>query len=122
MAKLDDCKGLRSKDLRLRVRFLSLRLLRSISCCLSLSRCPLLVVGCDGKDISLCRTDIREIHLAAQDRNSEIGIFLREKGEGMHHICYEVDDLEGILESLREKGVKLITGWNIVQGIKDAGQ
>jgi methylmalonyl-CoA/ethylmalonyl-CoA epimerase len=46
--------------------------------------------------------------LAPQDWNSEIGIFLKEKGEGMHHICYEVDDLESTLESLREKGFKLI--------------
>ena len=46
--------------------------------------------------------------LAPQDRSSEIGIFLKEKGEGMHHICYEVDDLESTLESLREKGFKLI--------------
>jgi len=46
--------------------------------------------------------------LAPQDRSSEIGIFLKEKGEGMHHICYEVDDLESTLESLRGKGFKLI--------------
>ena len=46
--------------------------------------------------------------LAPQDQSSEIGIFLKEKGEGMHHICYEVDDLETILESLWGKGFKLI--------------
>jgi len=33
---------------------------------------------------------------------------LKERGEGMHHICFEVDDIEGELELLADKGVNLI--------------
>ena len=46
--------------------------------------------------------------LAPRDPQSEIGRFLREKGEGMHHICYQVDDLDRILKSLREQGFKFV--------------
>lgn len=33
---------------------------------------------------------------------------LKERGEGIHHICFEVDDIERELKLLAEKGVKLI--------------
>ena len=34
--------------------------------------------------------------------------FLLDKGPGMHHLCFEVDDLEEMLSILKAKGVKLI--------------
>lgn len=34
--------------------------------------------------------------------------FLAERGGGMHHLCFEVDDIEGMLADLRAKGVRLI--------------
>ncbi|HNT53988.1 MAG TPA: methylmalonyl-CoA epimerase [Anaerolineaceae bacterium] len=34
--------------------------------------------------------------------------FLAERGGGMHHLCFEVDDIEGMLTQLKEKGVRLI--------------
>jgi len=34
--------------------------------------------------------------------------FLEKKGEGIHHICFEVDDVDKELESLASKGVELI--------------
>ena len=34
--------------------------------------------------------------------------FLAEKGGGMHHLCFEVDDISGMLADLKEKGVRLI--------------
>jgi methylmalonyl-CoA epimerase len=46
--------------------------------------------------------------IAPRDPQSQVGKFLRERGEGMHHICYQVDDLDGILESLRAQGFKLV--------------
>ncbi len=41
-------------------------------------------------------------------RNSGIGAQIPEQGEGLFHICFEVDDIDGALAELREKGVKLI--------------
>jgi len=37
-----------------------------------------------------------------------VGKFLERRGEGLHHIAYEVDDLSATLEFLSSKGVELI--------------
>lgn len=34
--------------------------------------------------------------------------FLAERGGGMHHLCFEVDDIAAKLVDLKEKGVRLI--------------
>jgi methylmalonyl-CoA/ethylmalonyl-CoA epimerase len=34
--------------------------------------------------------------------------FLEKRGEGMHHLCLEVDDLRSMLSQLSSKGVQLI--------------
>jgi methylmalonyl-CoA/ethylmalonyl-CoA epimerase len=34
--------------------------------------------------------------------------YLSKRGEGMHHLCMEVDDIEGMLAELKDKGVRLI--------------
>jgi methylmalonyl-CoA/ethylmalonyl-CoA epimerase len=40
--------------------------------------------------------------------DSGIAKYLAKKGAGMHHICFEVDDLEAALAHMREKGIELI--------------
>ena len=40
--------------------------------------------------------------------DTTVGKFIARKGEGLHHIAYEVDDLEGALAELKAKGVPLI--------------
>ena len=40
--------------------------------------------------------------------DSGIAKYLAKRGPGMHHICLEVDDIEGMLTQLRSKGVRLI--------------
>jgi methylmalonyl-CoA/ethylmalonyl-CoA epimerase len=42
------------------------------------------------------------------DPESGTAKFLSERGGGMHHLCLEVDDIEGMLRRLAEKGVRLI--------------
>jgi methylmalonyl-CoA epimerase len=37
-----------------------------------------------------------------------IGRFVAKKGEGIHHIAYEVKDVGGTLEKLKGQGVKLV--------------
>jgi methylmalonyl-CoA/ethylmalonyl-CoA epimerase len=39
---------------------------------------------------------------------SGIAKFLAEKGPGMHHLCFEVDDLDGMLAGLKQKGIRLV--------------
>jgi methylmalonyl-CoA/ethylmalonyl-CoA epimerase len=46
--------------------------------------------------------------LGATGPDTIVARFLKRRGEGLHHIAYEVDDLEGALASLKEKGVRLI--------------
>jgi methylmalonyl-CoA/ethylmalonyl-CoA epimerase len=46
--------------------------------------------------------------LGATGPDTTVGKFLERKGEGLHHIAYEVDDLEATLAELKAKGVKLI--------------
>lgn len=39
---------------------------------------------------------------------SGIGKYLAKRGEGLHHICLEVDDIEAALADLKAKGSQLI--------------
>lgn len=39
---------------------------------------------------------------------SPVSKFLDKRGEGIHHICFLVDDIEAALERLKGEGVKLI--------------
>ncbi len=40
--------------------------------------------------------------------DSGLARYLEKRGPGMHHICLEVDDIEGMLAELKAKGVQLI--------------
>ena len=40
--------------------------------------------------------------------SSPISKFLEKRGEGIHHICFYVDDIESTLDSLKKEGVRLI--------------
>ena len=46
--------------------------------------------------------------LAATGEDTPVGRFLAKRGPGMHHVAYEVDDLEAQLGALDEQGVELI--------------
>jgi methylmalonyl-CoA epimerase len=61
--------------------------------------------------VSLAMFPVGETYIELLDgvsRNSDIGAQIPEQGEGLFHICFEVDDIDGALAELREKGVKLI--------------
>ncbi|MGC1376768.1 MAG: methylmalonyl-CoA epimerase [Anaerolineales bacterium] len=40
--------------------------------------------------------------------DSGIGKYLAKRGPGMHHVCLEVDDIDGMMAELKAKGVSLI--------------
>ena len=46
--------------------------------------------------------------LGATGPDTTVGKFIAKRGEGLHHIAYEVDDLEATLARLRDAGVPLI--------------
>jgi len=39
---------------------------------------------------------------------SGVAKFLEKRGEGFHHVCFEVDDIEAALRDLAAKGIRLI--------------
>ncbi len=43
-----------------------------------------------------------------QDDESGLAKFLAKRGEGIHHICFEVDDIDAALARLKEHGAQLI--------------
>ena len=46
--------------------------------------------------------------LGATGPDTTVGKFLERRGEGLHHIAYEVDDLVATLAELKSQGVPLI--------------
>ena len=42
------------------------------------------------------------------DPNGGVARFIERRGEGLHHICFEVDGLQGKLDALDSEGVELI--------------
>lgn len=46
--------------------------------------------------------------LTPMDESSLIAKFLATRGEGLHHICFEVPDIRAELTSLKSKGYQLI--------------
>lgn len=42
------------------------------------------------------------------DSESGLAKFLAKRGEGIHHLCFEVDDIEGALARLKANGAQLI--------------
>ncbi|HEV2058668.1 MAG TPA: methylmalonyl-CoA epimerase [Solirubrobacteraceae bacterium] len=55
--------------------------------------------------------DVGENHielLAATSPDTPVGKFLAKKGPGMHHVAYQVDDIEATLAALKQAGLRLI--------------
>ena len=46
--------------------------------------------------------------LESTDPEGPIGKFIEKKGEGIHHMAYAVENLEGALAEANEKGIQLI--------------
>jgi len=55
--------------------------------------------------------DVGENHvelLAPLGDDTPVGRHLAKRGPGLHHVAYQVDDIEATLRGLREAGVRLI--------------
>ena len=46
--------------------------------------------------------------LEPTEADSPISAFIEKRGEGMHHISYQVDDIEGQIAELKKKQVRMI--------------
>jgi methylmalonyl-CoA/ethylmalonyl-CoA epimerase len=66
-------------------------------------------LGCTAAPGAPAPTSIELIAPAAQEpTNVGLKRFLDKRGPGLHHICFEVEDLEEALASLKAAGVPLI--------------
>ncbi len=55
--------------------------------------------------------DVGENHvelLAPLGADTPVGKFLAKNGPGLHHVAYQVDDIDGTLEALKRAGLALI--------------
>jgi len=55
--------------------------------------------------------DVGENHvelLAPTSPDTPVGKFLAKRGPGIHHVAYQVDDIDGALDALRDAGLRLI--------------
>lgn len=46
--------------------------------------------------------------LQPTDADSGIGKYLAKKGQGMHHVCIQVDDIDAVIARLLDHGVEMI--------------
>ncbi|MFH1124438.1 MAG: methylmalonyl-CoA epimerase [Pseudomonadota bacterium] len=46
--------------------------------------------------------------LQSTEPDGQIAKFIGKRGEGIHHISFEVDDIQGELDRLKGKGIRLI--------------
>ncbi len=61
--------------------------------------------------VRVAKFDVNGVHIEFLEPTSEdspIYKYIEKKGEGMHHIAYFTDDIEGELKKFKEKGIKLI--------------
>lgn len=60
-------------------------------------------------DVAFLPAGESEVELV-RPRNAESGLakFLAKRGEGVHHICFEVDDIDGALARLKAHGTQMI--------------
>ena len=49
--------------------------------------------------------------LEPMSEDSSVARFIAKRGEGLHHICYEVADLGAKLEELSARGVRVLDGY-----------
>lgn len=68
----------------------------------------------DDQGVTVAMLPVGESRIELLEPLSEEGPvarFVAKRGEGLHHICYEVEDLTAKLEELRSRGVRLLEGY-----------
>jgi methylmalonyl-CoA epimerase len=76
-----------------------------------LLRKPIYTEYIDASKVQLAFFDVGGVQielLAPTSFDSEVMLFLKQTGGGLHHICYEVEKINDILTELKDKGFRLI--------------
>ena len=62
----------------------------------------------EGEDVRTAFFPVGDTHLELLESltpEGPVGRFLEKRGEGVHHLCFEVEDLEAALARCREQGL-----------------
>jgi methylmalonyl-CoA/ethylmalonyl-CoA epimerase len=62
---------------------------------------------------------VGDVHLELLQPIGNVGVmskFLEKRGEGFHHICYDVDDIHKSLESMKAAGMEILI--DVMDGIE----
>jgi len=65
----------------------------------------------ESQGVEAALLDVGESHvelLAPLGDDTPVGKFLAKRGPGLHHVAYQVDDIEAVLRRLRDQGIRLI--------------
>jgi methylmalonyl-CoA/ethylmalonyl-CoA epimerase len=49
------------------------------------------------------------LRLLEPDKGTDLGKFLAQHGEGLHHLALHVDDISGTFEEMKQAGIRLIS-------------
>lgn len=63
------------------------------------------------QNVKMALITVGEMHIELLEPTSEessVAKFIRERGEGLHHIAFEVDDLEASMEEYKRKGFRFV--------------
>ncbi len=64
----------------------------------------------EGVEIAFMPTDNAELELLRPlDPENTIGRFLEKRGEGVHHLCLAVEDIEATIGKLEARGARMAT-------------
>jgi methylmalonyl-CoA epimerase len=75
-------------------------------------------VNVEGNSVKVAFLPIGAVNIELVTTTAQTGLvadFLREKGEGVHHIAVEVEDIYSEFEKLRSQGVEFVWG-KIING------
>lgn len=62
----------------------------------------------EGVDVAFLPVGESSIELLQPFEQNSIAAFIEKRGQGIHHICLEVDDIEATMADLQAAGVRLI--------------
>ena len=68
------------------------------------------IIGGNGT-IKASMIKVGEVHLELLQPLETEGVmakFLKKRGEGFHHVCYEVEDLHAAISSIKDAGVEVL--------------
>jgi methylmalonyl-CoA/ethylmalonyl-CoA epimerase len=68
----------------------------------------------EGEGVHVALITVGESRIELLEPVSEdttVGRFIAKRGEGLHHVSYEVEDLEGKIEAMKAQGVRFLEGY-----------